>query len=165
MKVLGIDSSTTCTGWAIFDTKKDKLLSYGKITPDKKMDYTVRIFEMAKHIYDIIDKNNIKYLKYEEAFSRSRNVKKQENLIGMIIFVCFELGVAFEAIHPSKINKLWGIPTKKKERPKSKKELTIDAVNFVFNAGLGKKDDDIADAISFSFVETDSQKAYEESLK
>ena len=53
MIVMGIDASTTSTGWAIFDDKE--LKAYGLIKPDGE-DWRERIVNQAPQLVEIISK-------------------------------------------------------------------------------------------------------------
>lgn len=53
-KMLCLDLSTTCTGWAVFDLDTKKLLDYGAIKPDKKgmskLDYPTKQLRVMQNI-------------------------------------------------------------------------------------------------------------------
>ena len=46
---MGLDGSTKCSGWCIFDD--DKLLYHGKIIADKNLEWRERVVYMMKMIH------------------------------------------------------------------------------------------------------------------
>lgn len=58
---MGIDASTTCVGYSIWN--EDTLITYGKLVPNStNKDWTERIQNLAFQIQDIINKYNIEMI-------------------------------------------------------------------------------------------------------
>ena len=149
---IGIDPSTTATGIAML--KNGEYYLSEVIKPNKKLDVTLRSFEIAEVIQECLAVNcqeKIEKVVIEKVYSFNRQgLEVQNRLIGMIEFVLCELNIPFEYAHPSEINKLWNIPQSTKKCKVNKKELTIKAVNEHFKLNITSNDE--ADAISLAML-------------
>ena len=55
MRVISVDASTSCTGWAIFED--DDLIAYGKLKPiDNKLEWRERILNLIPQMDELIKK-------------------------------------------------------------------------------------------------------------
>ena len=140
MRILSIDSSTTSTGWCIYENKPIK---YGCICPNKALEYIDRVIYMLKEL-------NALKLKYEpeiiiiEQLAVTRNAKVAQMLAGLqvAIEVMFrqEEYLVIEA-RPSEWRKYCNIKGKKRE------ELKQNAVNYIKNKYKIEVNDDTAESI------------------
>ena len=75
MKVLGLDTSTTSTGYAVLDGLK--LISYGTIKTPKKADLLDKIIYIEEHIKQIIKAKEVEFIVVEDlAVTRSASTTK-----------------------------------------------------------------------------------------
>lgn len=85
MVILGIDSSTTSTGWAVIDTKFDnelRLIDYGVIKP--KQDETIdRIIYISNELKEVLRNFRPEFVVIEE-MNVTRNMKTIRALSGLI---------------------------------------------------------------------------------
>lgn len=140
MRVLSIDSSTTSTGWCIYENKPIK---FGCICPNKTLEYIDRIIYILKEL-------NALKLKYRpeiiiiEQLAVTRNAKVAQMLAGLqvAIEVMFrkEEYLVIEA-RPSEWRKYCNIKGKKRE------ELKQNAVNYIKNKYKIEVNDDAAESI------------------
>ena len=147
MVIMGIDSSTTSTGWAVIDTRfegKLRLIEYGTISPSKKLDTIGRVIYISDKLKDIIRIFRPEFVTIEE-INVTRNMKTIRVLSGLIT----EIEVALrrkQALYvkftASEWRKKVGIRCKN-ERAALKK-ASIDYVWEHFREKVGK---DAADAV------------------
>lgn len=140
MRILSIDSSTTSTGWCVYENKPIK---YGCICPNKTLEYIDRVIYILKEL-DALK------LKYEpeiiiiEQLAVTRNAKTAQMLAGLqvAIEVMFrqEEYLVIEA-RPSEWRKYCNIKGKKRE------ELKQNAVNYIKNKYNIEVNDDTAESI------------------
>ena len=97
MIVLGIDSSTSATGWAVLDltqhgkelkdqtpyNKNAKIICSGVIRPDENLDYLHKVTYIMQEIEKIIDQYLPMFIVIEEV-SVMRNMKIIRMLSGLI---------------------------------------------------------------------------------
>lgn len=79
MKVLGLDLSTTSTGYCVYDNEKlnygyiqypkNKIIAYGVIKPPKKQDAIDRIIFIEEEIKELIKAKEVEYVCIEELSS------------------------------------------------------------------------------------------------
>lgn len=141
MKVLGIDSSTTSTGYAVVDN--DKLICYGSIKPNKKKDTISKIIEIEKELKDIIVKKEVEYIVIEDlAVTRNAGVTKM--LAGLLYHLLIEFRkkeMLVITCRPSEWRSCCKI------KGKERKELKENTINYVKNKYNIKVNDDEADSI------------------
>ena len=140
MRILSIDSSTTSTGWCIYENKPIK---YDCICPNKTLEYIDRVIYILKEL-------NALKLKYEpeiiiiEQLAVTRNAKVAQMLAGLqvAIEVMFrqEEYLVIES-RPSEWRKYCNIKGKKRE------ELKQNAVNYIKNKYKIEVNDDTAESI------------------
>lgn len=108
--VLGLDLSTTCTGWALFDYQTKKPLEYGRIKPSsagtklltypRKQLHTMRILavEISQLISDLDRKYpNLKLIVIEE-INRGTNRLGQKTLDGFHFILLDRIGHFIERV-------------------------------------------------------------------
>lgn len=87
MTVLGLDTSTTSTGFAVIEN--GKLISYGTIEPPKKIDLLDRILYIEEYIKQIIKAKDVDYVVMEQlTVMRSANTTRV--LAGMLYHLLLE---------------------------------------------------------------------------
>ncbi len=161
--VIGIDSSTTCTGYAVMKKEKDvyKLINYGKIIPPEDLTY----LKICEYIYTQLEKVISEYSTRKaevvvviEQPNSFRNGSVTRMLCGLYGIVRFMIMMRF-GLEPVEAN----TKTVKKvvcDNGNADKEEMIVFVNRLYNLKLvfskatkkgkpdkTKTDDDIADAI------------------
>lgn len=141
MKILGLDTSTTSTGYAVLDN--NKLLSYGTIKTPKKADLLDKIIYIEEHIKQIIKAKEIEFIVIEDlAVTRSASTTKA--LAGLLYHLLTEFrkrDLLVVQARPSEWRKVCGI------KGKCRKELKENAIQHVKNVYNIDVNDDEADAI------------------
>ena len=75
MKILGLDTSTTSTGYAVLDN--DKLISFGTIKTPRKADLLDKIIYIEEHVKQIIKAKEVEFIVIEDlAVTRSASTTK-----------------------------------------------------------------------------------------
>ena len=69
---MGLDGSTKCSGWCIFDN--EDLLCYGKITADKDLEWRERVVYMMKEVASLIREHHVQELCVELPVKTIANV-------------------------------------------------------------------------------------------
>lgn len=86
MVILGIDSSTTSTGWGVIDTKFDnelRLIDYGSIKPPKQLETIDRIIYIERELRRILQDFKPELIVIEE-MNVTRNMKTIRVLAGLL---------------------------------------------------------------------------------
>ena len=146
MVILGIDSSTTSTGWAIIDTKFDnelRLIDYGVIKP--KQDETIdRIIYISNELKEVLRNFRPEFVVIEE-MNVTRNMKTIRALSGLITTIEVMLRnrqALYVKLTPSQWRKSVGIQCKNDR--KTLKQASVEYVREHYNENVN---DDEADAI------------------
>ena len=111
MVICGIDSSTSSTGWGVIDTKFNdnlRLIDYGTIKPNKKLETIDRIIYIEKELKRIINDYKPEFVVIEE-MNVTRNMKSVRTLAGLITEIEVMLRKK-EALYVKKISNR-GVPT------------------------------------------------------
>lgn len=141
IKVLGIDSSTTATGYAILED--NKVIVSGDIKPNKKLSSIERVIYIQEEINTLYDKYKPDFIVIEEMVA-FRNANSMRILIALIYYLVIEF-TKKEALvvlaRPSEVRK-GKISGRKREEIKKQ---SIDYVNKKYKLKLD--DDNISDAI------------------
>ena len=147
-KFVSLDTSTTCSGLALY--VNGKLKDYAEIKPNKKLELEERMYSMANLI--ICQLNNwcpdIVYI--ETPQGHGANVKLARNLgmmLGVVMGWCASHEVDFNEVAPSQWRKWAGWNQGKLTRPELK-QMSIDEVKKRHNINVG---DDVADAINLGY--------------
>lgn len=152
LTVLGLDLSTTCTGWSIYslDTKQ---LYVGciKITDKIKRENEITDFNgLMDHITEtlsiIIDKSSPVLVVIEDTFTNIRNAKTSKTLISLGAIVRYSLHQShylYQDVPPCTLKKFIA------GKGNATKEEVIEAVQIKTGFDC-KKNDNIADAIALS---------------
>ena len=156
---MGLDGSTKCSGWCVFDD--DKLLCYGKINADKNLEWRERVVYMMKEIAVLIKEYNVEELCVENPVKTIANVNTLEQLFslhGALLGVASALHIKFTPINVSTWRKQLGllvdIPKDTKDKRSILKERSVKLANELYDLNLiwksktsKENDDDISDAI------------------
>lgn len=167
---MGLDASTTCSGWCIFDD--EKLIGYGKIAPnDNSLTWRERIVWMMRQVALIIKKYKVEELMAETPVKTIKNVNTLEQLFslhGAILGVASTLHIKFTPVDVNQWRKNLGllkdIPKDTKDKRAILKERSINMANEIYDIDLVWKspsskfnDDDISDAILIAHTVIHSQ--------
>lgn len=157
---MGLDGSTTSSGWCIFDD--DKLIHYDKIViTDKDLKWRERIVIMMQKVATIAQKYNVEEICVEIPVKSLANVNTLEQLFslhGAILGMASALHIKFTPIDVATWRSYTGIsegiPRKEKNKRFILKERSIKLANELYNLDLKwisktskLNDDDISDAI------------------
>lgn len=141
MKILGLDTSTRSTGYAVLDN--DKLISYGCIKTPKNIDLLDKYIYIEKQVKDILKAKEIEIIIIEDlAVTRSASTTKA--LAGLLYHLLVEFRkreLLTITVRPSQWRKNCNI------KGKSRKEFKENTINYVENVYKIKVNDDEADAI------------------
>ncbi len=146
MVILGIDSSTTSTGWAVIDTKFDnelRLIDYGVIKP--KQDETIdRIIYISNELKEVLRNFRPEFVVIEE-MNVTRNMKTIRALSGLITTIEVMLRnrqALYVKLTPSQWRSSVGIQCKNERN--ILKGASVEYVREHYNENVN---DDEADAI------------------
>lgn len=126
-KIIGLDLSTKCSGYSIFEG--NKLKSHGTIDLSKNKDMDQRTRQMMVAVGKLIKKESPDYVIIEDSFSKG-NVQVTKDLayiIGAAIYQSELSKAVSEKVLPSQWRSKIGILQSKKKRPELKQEA-IDMV-------------------------------------
>lgn len=141
MRILGIDSSTTATGYAILD--ENKILLSGVIRPNKSLNSIERIICIEKEINALYNKYKPDFIVIEEMVA-FRNANAMRVLIGLIYHLVIEY-TKKEALIVLARPTEWR--AKCKIKGKGRKELKENAIKHIQEKYNKKVTDDEAEAI------------------
>lgn len=160
---MSLDASTTCTGFAVFC--EEKLIKYGKIKPDKNLDWRDRVIRILKNLEEILSDFNINKIYIEDVPLKKQGGTKTLVQLGFvqgaITTLCEKYGISEFYIPVSRWRSDVGLfdKTEDGKRRNSLKIASINKANELFDLDLKvtltkngnynekKSDDDIADAI------------------
>lgn len=148
IKLLSLDTSTTSTGWGLF--QNGKLKDYGNINLLKKGIAEDRIPLMIDEIEKVIQQNNPNVLVVELTVV-SRNVQAQRYLtmlLGMLWYICLKHKIEFVTLRPTEWRSYVSDERKGRKREELKK-WSINKVTELFN--IKDISDDISDAILIGY--------------
>lgn len=143
---IGLDASTTCTGYGLFT--KGKLVRHGVIRPDKKLEVMDRIDCMSIEIERLIDFWKVKDCCVEMPVavpSNSWTTLTLGILHGHIMQLCADKRLTWRRPSPNEWRgRLGWDPSLGREKLK---ELAVETANELFDLDLKKKDHDEAEGI------------------
>lgn len=167
MKYLGIDASSTSTGWALFDD--DKLLTYGVIKPDGD-DWRERIANQGPILSKIINRYKPDRIIMEDVPLKSVNPKVLVILgavQGFIYGLVAQYHTEIHFVSPS----TWRSPlelydgTREGTKRKELKRKSVELANELFGLSLKYispnskfNEDDISDAILVAYSQIKPRK-------
>lgn len=141
MRILGIDSSTTATGYAILNG--NKIIKSGVIKPNKALSSIERIIYIENEINALYDKYKPSFIVIEEMVA-FRNANAMRILIGLIYHLVIEFTkkeALIVLVRPSEWRKVCNI------KGKGRNELKENAINHIKEKYNKKVTDDEAEAI------------------
>ena len=140
MKILGLDTSTTSTGYCVMED--NKILSYGVIKPSKKQDAIDRIIYIEKEIKELIIAKEVEYVCIEELSSMrgASTTKVLATLQGHLEVELRKKEMLVTKCRPSE----W---RKGKVKGRTRQELKSSAIEYIKNKYNLEVNDDEADAI------------------
>lgn len=157
---LGLDLSTTCSGYSVFEGTK--LIDYGCFKPIGN-DWRERIGQLAPFIKELIEKYKVDKVIVEDVPLMSKQMKTLVILgavQGMLIGVTSSMNIPVEYILPSAWRSPMGLfdGTKSGTHRNEMKRKSIEKANKLFGIELKyvspcskKNEDDIADAILIAY--------------
>lgn len=167
MIVLGLDASTTSTGWSVFQDRK--LIGYGVIKPEGK-DWRERMANQAPKIMEIIEKYSPNKIYMEDVPLKRANPTALMILgavQGFFYGLVAKYSIPIEFIKPSAWRSPIGLYDGTKEgtkRPELKHKSILKA-NELFKLDLKwvspnskYNEDDISDAILLAYSQISSRK-------
>jgi Holliday junction resolvasome RuvABC endonuclease subunit len=141
MKILGIDAASK-TGYAIYNSKKKKIITSGIIDLTKKRGESSGILFLKFRIWltSILNKNKISFVIYEQSHHRGgASTEIGVNLTGRIQEICAERKIEYTTVHTATLKK-FATGNGRAEKDDMKKE----AEKFINRKVI---DDNEADAI------------------
>jgi Holliday junction resolvasome RuvABC endonuclease subunit len=163
MIVMGIDASTSSTGWSIFED--DKLITYGVIK-SKGEDWRERLIRQGPKLTEIIKKYNPEKIIIEDVPLKSSNSKILV-ILGAVQGFIYGIISAFEIPVQFVLPNEWRSPlclydgTREGTKRKELKKKSIEKANQLFGLNLNwvspsssKNDDDVSDAILIVYSQT-----------
>lgn len=144
MRLLALDQASRTTGWAVFED--NKLYDYGKFTFEDK-DFGIRLNNIRKEIFSLIEKYQIDELAFEDIQFQSNignNVdtfKKLAEVFGIVYELATDLNLPNRAILSTTWKSVLGV--KGRDRAAQKK----NAQDWVLNTYNIKAIQDTVDAI------------------
>lgn len=149
MTVLGIDASTSSTGWGVL--KDGELLECGLIKP-KSDDWRARIKEVTKQLEEIIDRYSIGVIVMEDVPMTTKNVStlhKLSVLQGWIASMVDRRSIDLCLQSPTQWRTRLGMfdGTREGRKREVLKQLAIKMANEKFELELKKTHDDIAEGV------------------
>ena len=155
MRILGLDTSTTSTGYAVLDNKR--LISYGTIKTPKKADLLDKIIYIEEHIKQIIKAKEIEFIVIEDlAVTRSASTTKV--LAGLLYHLLVEFRkkeLLVVQARPSEWRSVCGI------KGKCRKEFKQNAIQHIKNEYKIDVNNDEADAICIAEYGNNLEVVYE----
>lgn len=157
---MGIDASTTSTGWAIFEGTK--LITYGVIQPEGE-DWRERLVHQGPFLHKIIQRYRPNKIYLEDVPLKMANPKALVILgavQGFIYGITANYGIPVEFLLPSEWRSSVGLYDGTKEgtkRAELKRKAILKAnelfgLNLVWVSASSKKNqDDIADAVLLAY--------------
>lgn len=159
--ILGLDCSTTSTGWSVFDNKG--LAAYGIIKPEGE-DWRDRLVHQAPKIKEIIEKYNPTLILMEDVPLNSKGGLKILVVLGavqgIILGIASSHGIPIKFVSPNEWRSKVGLFTGNREGTKREemKQKSVELANKEF--GLDLKwisksskfnQDDISDSILIAY--------------
>ena len=147
-KLLALDTSTTCTGYSVYEN--GELTDYGCLDFDSSIPMDIRLEKIMNEIYALIDKLNPQIVVAEMTFANTaskNNVETQKNLtllLGAVWGKCVLTGAYFHYFRASEWRKLVDSGKKPRKREELKK-WSIDKVNSILKTEINN--DNISDAV------------------
>lgn len=147
MAYLGLDPSTTSTGWAVI-SKQGELVGYGVVAPGKEMDDIDKLILQKGTIDTTVKAYGITHAMCEDQFMRN-NAKTLKQLVEVrtaVMMACTDNEVRLTILMPSAWRKITH------GTGKATKPMTRKWVNETFDKEFLAKENDITDAIGIAYA-------------
>lgn len=143
MKILAIDQSSRCNGYAIFEN--NELIETGTFTLTSD-DVGERLVQLREEVTKFIDNNQIELVLFEDIQLQAGNAgvttyKVLAEVFGVIQELLTERGIEYQIVHSQTWKSILNI--KGRSRPEQKKNAQM----YVLNTFNKKVSQDTADAI------------------
>lgn len=159
MVVIGVDGSTSCSGYSVF--RDGTLANYGAIKPKGK-EWDERLIQEWHGFCEVIERQHPDVLYYEQPPLKDGKITllKLGAVQGMILGLCAQYNIKIQFLSPSDWRKELGLFDGTRQgmcrdelkRKSIEKANEIFGLNLVWTAPKSKKnDDDIADAILIAY--------------
>lgn len=147
MKIAGIDASTTCSGIAI--NENGKLTFHDTINMKNNKNSEKRIMDMMGELGAFILDYSPDAVYIEDSWNKQNieTTKMLSNILGAVMYVCEENGIAFVKILPSVWRATVGISLTEGSRKLKREELKQAAIDRVARVHKIKCEDDEAEGI------------------
>lgn len=146
MRFLSLDTSTSCTGYSLYDGTT--LLSYGNIDLKSVKKSDEKFMKMVKQIYDLIDKYNPELICIElTVVLRNPQVQRTlSKLLGCVQGKCIDKDISYYEFRPTEWRKL--VKRKNETLPRKREELKQWSIDYVKTEyGIDVESDDVSDSI------------------
>lgn len=169
MKVMGIDGSTTSSGWAIFETEDCKRIDSGRIKLNEKIDWRERIEIQSKELQKIIDKYKPVKIYMEDVPLKDGKptVLKLGTVQGMALCLASLHSIEIQFLLPSEWRSGLGLynGTREGTHREVLKKKAVETANKLFGLELlwvkeksKKNEDDEAEAILIAYSQIKPKK-------
>lgn len=159
MVVLGVDGSTSCSGYSIF--QDGKLVSYGAIKP-KGHEWDNRLMQEWGQFCNIVEQYKPEILYYEQPPLKDGKITllKLGAVQGLILALCAQYNIQVKFLSPADWRREVGLYDGTREGTKRDelKKKSIEKANQLFGLDLAwvapkssKNEDDVADAIMIAY--------------
>lgn len=151
MKILSLDTSTTISGYAIYDD--DKLVHYSSIDKSAIKDTDLRMMAMVSGIFIVLQQYNPDAVVIEEMVV-PRNPQTQRLLtmiLGAVYGQCLQSGIRYCALRPTQWRSI--VRNKNEKLPRKREELKLWSMRKVVELfKINNVDDNISDAILIGYA-------------
>lgn len=152
-KILGLDASTKCTGYAVVNYN-GKLLSHGVIDFKSESDIDERIDGMIEKLISIFDDACPDICYIEDSWNGKtvlnvQTTKKLTNIIGAVRCLSIQNGCLFNSVYPSTWRSAIGIDGGKGTKRDEFKRRAIEWVRQKYSLSVS---DDEAEAICIAYA-------------
>ena len=139
MKILSIDQSTTCTGYALFEN--NELISCNKIKPDGS-DFIIKLINVLSSLENIIQKEKPDKIVFENIQNQaSKNIETFKKLSGLfycLTLLCEKYQIDYDTYYASEWRKIIGFKGRmaRSELKQKSKALIKDKYGFEANSDI-----------------------------
>lgn len=145
---LGIDPSTSCTGWGVLNSKGE-LIEYGDIPVDKDdLNVVSQLMHQHEQITHIVDKYQIKGIACEDQFlgKNANTLIKLSRVTGCVMLIAGQKNIPFKLFYPSSWRKVT------LNNGKATKKDCIQWCLDTYDVKFKVKENDIAEGIGVAYA-------------
>ena len=169
MVIMGIDGSTTSSGWSIFETENCKRLDSGRIKLNEKIDWRERLQIQSKELKIIIEKYNPSKIYMEDVPLKDgkSTVLKLGTVQGMVLCLASLYNIEIQFLLPSKWRSRLNLydGTREGTHREILKKKAVETANKLFGLELlwvkeksKKNEDDEAEALLIAYSQIKPKK-------